>query len=80
MENTTKTRKESLHKEIVRSGNLTYFLDLRESEKGKLYLKISESRKKDEGYEYSSIFVFENSLDAFAEAVQKICAARSNAA
>lgn len=80
MENTEKTKKESLHKEIVRSGNLTYFLDVKESEKGTIYLRISESRKKDEGYEYSSIFIFEKSLESFAEAVQKACNAAKKAA
>ena len=53
----------------------TYFLDVEKSKKGDLYLKITESRKGQQGkFERNSIFVFLEDAEEFANAVSEMTA------
>jgi hypothetical protein len=59
-------RKE-LFSERVAAGTRTYFLDVKESQQGELYLVISESRAVDDGFEHSRVMVFEDHLEPFID-------------
>jgi hypothetical protein len=54
----------------VTAGSRTYFIDVKGSKEGVLYLVITESRPSDEGYEHERVMVFEENLAAFAEALE----------
>ena|SRR5579859_4598584 len=57
----------------VRDGKRTYFIDVEKTAEGKPYLRITESRFKGEGSERerSSIVIFQEKAEEFAEAVAK---------
>jgi hypothetical protein len=59
---------------ILKAGAKTYFFDIKETKDKKPFLLITESRYKgeDEERERSSIVIFEQDVDAFAEAVADI--------
>lgn len=65
-------KKEPIHKEMVKAGSKTYFLNVRETQKGSPYIQVVESTKKDDSYSYNSIMVFDNALPDFVKAVNKI--------
>lgn len=52
-------------------GRRTYFFDINKSEKGDLYLKISESKKTENGFEHHRLIVFEEDIKDFSEAFEK---------
>jgi len=54
----------------VTAGSRTYFVDVKGSKEGVLYLVITESRPSDEGYEHERVMVFEENFTAFAEALE----------
>ena len=58
----------------IRSGGRTLFLDVEKTKEGKPYLRITESRFKGEGKERerSSIFVFPEDVEEFAQAVSEM--------
>ncbi|MCO6476129.1 MAG: DUF3276 family protein [Phaeodactylibacter sp.] len=59
--------------EMVKGSSRIYFMDLKETEKGSIYLTITESRKKEDGeYEKSRIILWENDFDRFAEGLGKV--------
>ena len=62
-------RKE-LFSERVAAGTRTYFLDVKESQQGELYLVISESRAVDDGFEHSRVMVFEDHLEPFIDGLR----------
>ena len=55
----------------ITKGSRTYFFDIKKSEKGDLYLKISESKKTQSGYEHHRLMVFDEDLKDFVEALKK---------
>ena len=61
---------------ILKAGAKTYFFDIKETKDSKPFLLITESRYKgeDEDRERSSIVVFEQNVQAFAEAVADMAA------
>lgn len=60
----------------LRAGRKTYFLDVKEGEDGKAYLKITESRETGEAFEQSRIVVdlehAEDLLESMADAVRRL--------
>lgn len=58
----------------VKAGAKTYFLDIKETKEGKPYLMITESRFKGEGdeRERSTIVVFQDNAQAFADALTEM--------
>ena len=60
----------------IRAGSRTYFVDLEQTKEGKRYLRITESRYKGEGEERerSSLIVFPEDAQAFAEAIGELTA------
>lgn len=55
----------------ITKGSRTYFFDIKKSENGDLYLKISESKKTGCGFEHHRLMVFDEDLKDFVEALKK---------
>jgi thioredoxin-related protein len=55
---------------ITRSSR-TYFFDIKKSENGDLYLKISESKKTASGFEHHRLMIFDEDLKDFVETLKK---------
>lgn len=60
-----------IYSDKITKGSRTYFFDIKKSEKGDLYLKISESKKTQSGYEHHRLMVFDEDLKDFVEALKK---------
>lgn len=57
----------------VSSGKRTYFIDVKESRENAKYLKISESKRIENGdYERHQIIVFEEDINKVAEAISQL--------
>lgn len=52
-------------------GSRTYFFDINESGTGDMYLKISESKKTENGFEHYRLMIFEEDIDKFSETFLK---------
>lgn len=63
---------EEIYTDKLTKGNRTYFFDIKKSEKGDLYLKVSESKKTESGYEHHRLMVFDEDLKDFVEALKKL--------
>ncbi|HRG40536.1 MAG TPA: DUF3276 family protein [Saprospiraceae bacterium] len=57
-----------LYSDKFTKGFRTYFFNIKVSEKDDLYLKITESRMKDLGFERQSLIIFDENLDDFVNA------------
>lgn len=55
----------------ITKGSRTYFFDIKKSENGNLYLKISESKKTGSGFEHHRLMVFDEDLKDFVETLKK---------
>lgn len=60
-----------IYSDKITKGSRTYFFDIKKSEKGDLYLKVSESKKTENGYEHHRLMVFDEDLKDFVEALKK---------
>lgn len=60
-----------LYSDKLTKGRRTYFFDISKSEKNDLYLKVSESKKTESGFDYHRLIVFEEDIKDFSEAFQK---------
>src|SRR5690606_34706258 len=60
-----------IYSDKITKGNRTYFFDIKKSEKGDLYLKISESRKTASGFEHHRLMIFDEELKDFVEMLKK---------
>jgi hypothetical protein len=57
----------------IRSGDKTYFLDLKKTKQGSPYLQITESRKdKNNQFLRSNINIFPEAIDEFIEALTRL--------
>ncbi len=63
--------KVELYSDKITKGSRTYFFDIKKSEKGDLYLKISESKKTQSGYEHHRLIIFDEDLEDYVEAFKK---------
>jgi hypothetical protein len=61
-----------LHTEKVSAGKRTYFLDLKEDQRGSKILKITESRKNDGQFIRHSILVFQEDFKKIFDALDLI--------
>jgi len=66
--------REEKKSEMLKASGKTFFFDIKETREKKPYLVITESRLKGEGEkpERSSIMIFEENLEEFAEVVAKM--------
>ena len=60
-----------IYSDKITKGTRTYFFDIKKSENGDLYLKISESKKTSDGFEHQRLMVFEEDLKDFVETLKK---------
>ena len=60
-----------IYSDKITMGRRTYFFDIKKSEKGELYLVISESKKTGDVFEHHHLFVFEENINGFSEIFQK---------
>jgi hypothetical protein len=62
--------------EMVKASGRTYFFDLKETEEGKKYLLLTESRRTKNGNEFlrSTIILFPEQAQEFHQAVGKMTA------
>lgn len=60
-----------IYSDKITKGSRTYFFDIKKSENGVLYLKISESKKTESGYEHHRLMVFDEDLKDFLETLKK---------
>lgn len=61
-----------IYSDKLTKGRRTYFFDINKSEKGDLFLKVSESKKTDNGFEHHRLIVFEEDMKDFVEAFRKV--------
>jgi len=61
-----------LFSEKVVTRNRTYYLDVKAGRDGAHYLVICETKKTNEGHERSRVMIFEENVEAFAEAFAKV--------
>ena len=61
---------------MIRAGGRTYFFDLKETQEGKRYLVLTETRWRKDGQEYqrSSMVVFPDQAEQFSQAVSSMTA------
>lgn len=59
--------KNELHTNKITKGNRTYFFDIKKSEKGDLYLTISENKITDNTSEHHRVMIFGEDLKDFAD-------------
>ena len=66
------TDKRQLFAERLLTKGRNYFVDVKESSSGIVYLAINESRRNRDGqYEQNRVMVFEENIPAFREALDK---------
>ncbi|MBK7148772.1 MAG: DUF3276 family protein [Bacteroidetes bacterium] len=61
-----------LHTEKVSAGKRTYFLDLKEDQRGSKILKITESRKNDGQFIRHSVLIFQEDFKKIFDALELI--------
>lgn len=63
---------EELYSDKLKKGNRTYFFDIKQTEKGDLYFKISEQKQVEDNYERYRIMVFEEDFEDFEKSFTKL--------
>jgi hypothetical protein len=63
--------KTGIHTEKIIKGKRNYFIDINKSQNGKLYLKLSESTRGENGFDLKRLIVFEEDINDFADIFQK---------
>ena len=63
---------EELYSDTLRKGNRTYFFDIKQTEKGDLYLKVSEQKQVGESLERYRIMIFEEDFEDFEKSFTKL--------
>ncbi len=62
-----------IYQSTLRAGSRTYFFDVKNASNGKLYLDITESRKKQDGtYERHNIMIFKEDVKHFKNEIIEI--------
>ena len=64
--------KNEIFSEQVSAGKRTYFFDIVETERGNQYLKISESKLTDEGFERYRILIEEKHYVSFFKGIREV--------
>lgn len=64
---------EKIHSETVSAGSRSYFLDLKKTVDGKLFLQITESKKLEENkFDRRNIIIFQEDLPNFQFAFERL--------
>lgn len=59
-----------LYSNKITKGLRSYFFDIKKSTNGELYLKISESKKTENGFEHHRLMIFDEDLNDFVDALE----------
>ena len=70
--NRKRTNENEVYSDRLDRGNRTYFFDIKKNDYGDLYLKISERKKTESGFDHYRLMVFEKDLNDFVEAFEKL--------
>jgi hypothetical protein len=71
----------SIYSSRVAMGRTSYFMDVRRAVNGRFYLTLTESRRvSDKGFDQSRVFLFEEGVGPFREALEGALSAMENAA
>jgi hypothetical protein len=62
---------ESLYSTMVRSGRITYFVDVKEAKNGKKYLSIAQTQLDGEERKRVTLRVFGEAVSPFCKAVEE---------
>lgn len=62
---------QEIYSDKLTKGRRTYFFDINKSEKGDFYLKVSESKKTENGFEHHRLIVFDEDIKDFSEAFER---------
>lgn len=65
--------KRELFREVAKTKGKRYYFKVRRASNGKKYLVITEGRWQDNQQKYISIFIFEEGLEIFLDALKKTC-------
>jgi hypothetical protein len=65
-------RQNEIFNEEVPAGRRTYFFDVKIDKDNQKYLKITESKRTDQGYEHRRIMVFEEHFIEFFESLNNV--------
>jgi uncharacterized protein DUF3276 len=65
-------RHNEIFNEEVQAGRRTYFFDVKINKDNQKYLKITESKRTDHGYEHRRIMIFEEHFEDFFEGFEII--------
>ena len=65
-------KNKEIYSDKITKGTRTYFFDISESEKGDMYLKISESKKNENNFDHYRLMVFEEDVEDFANSFKKL--------
>jgi hypothetical protein len=61
-----------LFSRMVKAGQRTYFVSVREANNGNKYLTVTESKRiEKDKFDRSRIFIFKNKIEEFMEALQE---------
>lgn len=63
-------RHNEIFNEEVPAGRRTYFFDVKINKDKQKYLKITESKRTDHGFEHRRIMIFEEHFDEFFEGLE----------
>jgi hypothetical protein len=63
-------RHNEIFNEVVPAGRRTYFFDVKINKENQKYLKISESKRTDHGYEHRRIIVSEEFFEDFFAGIE----------
>ena len=62
-------RHNEVFNEEVQAGRRTYFFDVKINKDNERYLKITESKRTDHGFDHNRIMIFEEHFEEFFEGV-----------
>jgi len=64
-------KEDAVYSDKVPAGRRMYFFDVKKTSKGDFYLVISERRRTEEGKKRDRIWVFQEDLERFLEALNR---------
>jgi len=70
--NRKRMNEKEIYSDRLTKGNRTYFFDIKKNDYGDLYLKISERKKTENGFDHYRLMVFEEDMNDFIEAFDKL--------
>jgi len=70
--NLKRMNEKEIYSDRITKGNRTYFFDIKKNDYGDLYMKISERKKTENGFDHYRLMVFEEDMNDFVQAFNKL--------